>query len=147
MKTNVSKRINPARTLFQLAAKSLRTPVSHGHPELPAVGRFQIDFDGYKGITDLIGGDLFPASNPDGAPIESDLSEIALKLPAIDPNGGTVTTGELLDDAIDAHLDHRHPDWNDEEGAYGTLGIRFVPRLRITGKITRRYLSSRTSRV
>lgn len=147
MKTKVTTCINPAKALFRLAAKSLLAPAAHGHPEIPPVSRFHIDFEGFKGNTELIGGDLFPTSDLDGEPLESDHAEIALKFRTPDLRGKAVTVGEILDKAIEAHLAHRHPDWNDEEGAYGTLAICFVPRLRITGRITRRYLSSRTSRV
>ena len=136
---------NPAKALFQHIARVLLHPVANS--DIPPIGRFQIDFEGYKGITDLIGGDLFPAGDADGEPLDSELAEKALKRPATGTHNRSTTVGLLLDEAIEAHLAHRHPNWNDDEGAYGTLDICFVPRLRITGKITRRFLSSRTCKV
>jgi hypothetical protein len=136
-----------ARQLLRAIAGIFANPATHGHPDIPPLGRFQIDFDGYKGVSDFIGGDLFTAATLETRPVESDLAEKFLSIPANHPDGRKITLGEILDEAIEAHLRHRQPNWNDEEGAHGHLDIRFIPRLRITGKITRRFLSSRTSRV
>ena len=138
---------NPAKALFQHIARVLLNPAANGHPDIPPIGRFQIDFEGYKGITDFIGGDFFRATDPDGEAIESDITEEALKLPAVDAHNRAATIGLLLDEAIETHLAQRHPDWNDDEGAYDTLDICFAPRFRITGRISSRFLSSRTFRV
>ena len=75
-----------------------------------------------------------------------------LSIPANHPDGKKITLGEILDDTIEAHLRHRHPHRNNDESAHGHPDIRLSPRLRITGQITRRFVSSRfvssrTSRV
>jgi hypothetical protein len=106
-----------------------------------------IEFDGYQGLTDFIGGDLYPATNLTGDPIDSDQAEALLSSPVTDPNGKETTVGEILDAAVKAKLAQHRQDWNEEEGGYGHLDIHFNPRPRITGKITRRFVSSRTSRV
>jgi len=136
-----------ARQLLQAIAGIFANPAAHGHPDIPPLGRFQIDFDGYKGVSDFIGGDLFTAATLETHPVDSDQAETFLSIPANHPAGRKVTLGEILDEAIEAHLAHRHPAWTDEQGAHGHLDIHFIPRLRITGKITHRFLSSRTSRV
>lgn len=104
-----SMKTNPAKALFQQVGQILLDPISNGPSGIPPICRFQIDFEGYKGITDLIGGTLFPANDPDGEPIESDLAEQALKLPAVDTDDRITTVGILLDEAIAAHLAQRPP--------------------------------------
>ena len=101
---------NPAKALFQHIGRVLLNPAANGHPDIPPIGRFQIDFEGYKGITDFIGGDFFRATDPDGEAIESDITEEALKLPAVDAHDRATTIGLLLDEAIETYLAQRHPD-------------------------------------
>lgn len=143
--------MNPKTTtatqLLQSIAPILANPAAHGHPDIPPIGRFVIDFDGYRGITDFIGGDLYPVADVTGDPINSDFAEAFLSSPATNPDGSRRTIGQILDDAVEAKLTRHRQNWNEEEGAYGHLDIHFTPRLRITGKITRRFLSGRTSRV
>ena len=147
MPTTTTRRINPARALLRHIAPVLVDPNAPGHPDIPSVDRFQIDFDGYKGITDLICGNLFTFASIDKTPLVSDQAVALLATRIHDLHGKLTTIGGILDDALEAHLDHRHPGWNDEEGAHGTLDIRFMPRLRIAGTITRRFVASRTSRL
>ena len=140
-------KITIAQQLLQSVAPILTRPATHGHPDIPPIGRFVIDFDGYRGLTDFIGGDLYPAADVTGDPIHSDLAETLLNSPAIHPDGRETTLGEILDDAVEAKLIQHRRDWNEEEGAYGHLDIHFTPRLRIRGKITRRFISSRAIEV
>lgn len=46
---------NTANALFKQVAQVLLDPTSNENSRFPPVGRFPIDFEGYKGITDLIG--------------------------------------------------------------------------------------------
>lgn len=147
---------NPAKALFQIVASLLSNPAAHGHPACPSISRIQIDFDGYQGGADFIGGDLFRSASMDRNPIASDQAEALLNTRTIYPEGRTTTVGEILDEAIETHLAYRHPGWNCEVGAYGNLDIRFEsascrhgapPQIRIGGKITRRILTSRTSKI
>lgn len=139
--------MNPKKTtatqLLQSIAPILANPVAHGHPDIPPISRFVIDFDGYRGITDLIGGDFYLATAMDCHSLDSDQAEALLATKVL----GRTSVCEIFDEIVETHLAHRHPGWNDEEGAHGHLDLRFVPRLRIMGTITRRFHSSRTSKV
>lgn len=42
---------------------------AHTHTDILPLARFVIEFDGYKGTTDLIGGDLYLAADIDPRPL------------------------------------------------------------------------------
>ena len=79
--------------------------------------------------------------------LDLDSTKRLLSLPVTDSESRAITIGELLYQATETHLDCRHPEWTAAEGTFGTIDFRFVPRLRITGKITRRSISLLTSRL
>jgi hypothetical protein len=79
--------------------------------------------------------------------LDQNLTKKLLSLPATDSDSRAMTIGELLYEAAETHLDCRHPEWTAAEGTYGMIEFRFVPRLRITGMITRRSISLLTCRL
>ena len=137
----------PSRRLLASVAAVLRNPAAHGHPDLPPVRRYRVRFEGYQGQADMIGGELFAETASRRKPLDTNLTARLLKTPVTDPNGRATTIGELLHEAAETHLDHRHPEWTAAEGTYGMIEFRFVPRLRITGTITHRHITLLTSRL
>ena len=138
---------NPSIRLLAPVAAVLRNPAAHGHPDLPAIRRFRVRFEGYQGQADLIGGELFAATGSSRKAIDQNLTRKLLSLPVTDSESRVMTIGELLSEAAETHLDCRHPEWTAAGGIFGMIDFRFVPRLRITGTITRRSISLLTSRL
>jgi hypothetical protein len=128
-------------------AAVLRNPAAHGHSDLRPIRRYRVRFEGYQGQADLIGGELFAEAGSRRKALDQNLTKRLLSLPATDSDSRVMTIGELLYEAAETHLDHRHPEWSDAEGAYGLIDIRFVPRIRITGTIARRRITLLTSRL
>src|SRR5690606_12102070 len=105
---------NPAKALHRVLAPALLKLGAHGHPGISPVARFIIEFDGYQGLLDLIGGDLYPAASLDHYPLVPDQAELLFQPRVPGYKNGQTTSGELLNQAIEFHLDHRHPGWSDE---------------------------------
>ena len=137
----------PSIRLLAPVAAVLRNPAAHDHPDLPAIRRFRVRFEGYQGQADLIGGELFAESGSSRKALDQNLTKRFLSLPVTDSDSRAMTIGELLYEAAETHLDHRHPEWTAAEGTFGVIDVRFVPRLRITGTITRRHITLLTSRL
>jgi hypothetical protein len=116
-------------------------------PDLPPIRRYRVRFEGYQGQADLIGGELFAETGNRRKALDQNLTNKLLSLRVTDSDIRVMTIGELLYEAAETHLDCRHPEWTAAEGTFGTIDFRFVPRLRITGKITRRSISLLTSRL
>ena len=135
----------PKETFAALAV--LRNPAAHGHPHLPPIRRYRVRFEGYQGQADLIGGELFAETGSRRKALDQNLTKKLLSLPVTDPNGRETTIGGLSHETAETHLDHRYPEWTASEGAYGMIESRIVPRLRITGTITRRRITPLTSRL
>jgi len=95
----------------------------------------------------MIGGKLFSETASRRKPLDTNLTARLLKSPVTDPNGRLTTIGELLHEAAETHLDHRHPEWTAAEGTYGMVDLRIAPRLRITGTITHRHITLLASRL
>ena len=125
----------------------LRNPAAHGHPDLPPIRRYRVRFEGCQGSADLIGGELFAEAGNRRKALDVNLTDQLLSMPVTAPDDRETTIGNLLHEAAETHLDHRHPERTAAEGTYGTIDIRFVPRLRITGTITRRQITHLTSRM
>jgi hypothetical protein len=138
---------NPSIRLLAPVAAVLRNPAAHGHPDLPVIRRYRVRFQGYQGQADLIGGELFAEAGSCRKALDEDLTKRLLSLPATDSDSRVMTIGELLSEAAETHLDCRHPEWTAAGGIFGMIDFRFVPRLRITGTITRRSISLLTSRL
>ena len=132
---------NPSIRLLAPVAAVLRNPAAHGHPDLPSIRRYRVRFEGYQGQADLIGGELFAEAGSRRKALDQNLTKRLLSLPATDSDSRAMTIGELLYEAAETHLDHRHPEWTAAEGTYGMIDFRFVPRLRITGTITHRSIT------
>ena len=79
--------------------------------------------------------------------LDQDSTKKFLSVPATDSDSRVMTIGELLYEAAETHLDCRHPEWTACEGTFGVIDFQFVPRLRITGTITRRRITLLTSRL
>ena len=137
----------PSIRLLAPVAAVLLNPAAHGHPDLPAIRRYRVRFEGYQRQADLIGGELFAETGSSRKALDQNLTKRLLSLPATDSDSRVMTIGELLFEAAETHLDCRHPEWTAAEGTYGTIDFRFVPRLRITGTITRRHITLLTSRL
>jgi hypothetical protein len=137
----------PSIRLLAPVAAVLRNPAANGHPDLPPIRRYRVRFQGYQGQADLIGGELYAESGSRRKALDQDLTKRLLSLPVTDSDSRAMTIGELLSEAAETHLDCRHPEWTAAEGMYETMDFRFVPRLRITGMITRRSISLLTSRL
>ena len=137
----------PSLRLLAPAAAALRNPAAHGHPDHPAIRRYRVRFEGYQGQADLIGGELYAETGSRRKALDADLTDRLINLPVTDSDSRAMTIGELLCEAAETHLDCRHPEWTAAEGTYGMIDFRFVPRLRITGMITRRRITLLTSRL
>ena len=137
----------PSIRLLAPAAAVLRNPAAHGHPDLPPIRRYRVRFEGYQGQADLIGGELYAETGSSRKALDLDVTTKLLSLPATHSDSRVMTIGELLYEAAETHLDCRHPEWTAAEGTYGMIEFRFVPRLRITGTITRRSISLLTCRL
>ena len=111
--------------------------IEGSHPDLPVIRRFRVRFQGYQGQADLIGGELYAETGSSRKALDLDVTKRLLSLRVTDSDSRAMTIGELLYEAAETHLDCRHPEWTAAEGTFGVIGIRFVPRLRITGKIMR----------
>ena len=133
--------------LLASVAAVLRNPAAHGYPGLPSIRSCRVRFEGYQGQADLIGGELFAETGSRRKPLDQNLTKRLLSLPVTDSDSRVMTIGELLSEAAETHLDCRHPEWTAAEGTYGMIDFRFVPRLRITGMITRRSISLLTCRL
>ena len=137
----------PSIRLLAPVAAVLRNPAAHGHPDLPPIRRYRVRFEGYQRQADLIGGELFAETGSRRKALDQNLTKKLLSLPVTDSDSRAMTIGELLCEAAETHLDCRHPEWTAAEGTYGMIDFRFVPRLRITGTITRRRITLLTSRL
>ena len=138
---------NPSIRLLAPMAAVLRNPAAHGHPDLPSIRRFRVRFEGYQGQADLIVGELFGETGRSRKALDQNLAKRLLSLRVTDSESRVMTIGELLFQAAETHFDCRHPEWTAAEGTYGMIDIRFMPRLRITGTITRRSITLLTSRL
>jgi hypothetical protein len=137
----------PSIRLLAPVAAVLRNPAAHGHPDLPPIRRDHVRFDGYQRQADQIGGELFAEAGSRRKALDQNLTKRLLSLPATDSDSRVMTICKLLSEAAETHLDCRHPEWTAAEGTYGMIDFRFVPRLRITGTITRRTITLLTSRL
>jgi hypothetical protein len=137
----------PSIRLLAPVAAVLRNPAAHGHPDLPSIRRYRVRFEGYQGQADLIGGELFGETGSRRKALDLDSTKRLLSLPVTDSDSRAMTIGELLSEAAETHLDCRHPEWTAADGTYGVIDFQFVPRLRITGTITRRSITLLTSRL
>ena len=137
----------PSIRLLAPVAAVLRNPAANGHPDLPPIRRYRVRFQGYQGQADLIGGELYAESGSRRKALDQDLTKRLLSLPATDSDGRVMTIGELLYEAAETHLDHRHPELTAAEGTYDTIEFRFVPHLCITGSITVRRITLVTTRL
>jgi hypothetical protein len=106
----------PSIRLLAPVAAVLRDPAAHGHPDLPPIRRFRVRFQGYQGQADLIGGELFAETGSRRKPLDQDSTKKLLSLPVTDSDSRVMTIGELLHEAAETHLDHRHPEWTAAEG-------------------------------
>jgi hypothetical protein len=137
----------PSLRLLAPVAAVLRNPAAHGYPDLPAIRRYRVRFEGYQRQADLIGGELYAETGSRRKALDQNLTNRLLSLPVTDSDSRVMTNGELLYEAAETLLDHRHPEWTAAEGTFGVIDFRFVPRLRITGTITRRRITLLTSRL
>jgi hypothetical protein len=90
---------------------------------------------------------LFAEAGSRRKALDQNSTKRLLSLPVTDPDGRVMTIGELLSEVAETLLDCRHPEWTAAEGTFGVIDIRFVPRLRITGTITRRSITLATTRL
>jgi hypothetical protein len=109
----------PSIRLLAPVAAVLRNPAAHGHPDLPSIRRYRVRFEGYQGQADLIGGELFGETGSRRKALDLDSTKRLLSLPVTDSDSRAMTIGELLYEAAETHLDHRHPEWTAAEGTFG----------------------------
>ena len=122
---------------------------NRGHPELPPVVRFRTRFDANSSGVDYIGGEWF-ALGDSKTPLATGTVPMIGRLPVPSerlPNGRVPDIDDLLIELIEDHLDYRHPEWTSGEGSYGLVSIRLHPQPRISGHVTRRFISTKTYRV
>ena len=106
----------PSLRLLTPVAAVLRNPAAHGHPDLPPIRRYRVRFEGYQRQADLIGGELFAETGSSRKALVQNLTMKLLSLPVTDSDSRVMTIGELLHEAAETHLDHRHPEWTAAEG-------------------------------
>lgn len=149
MKTRHS--MKPYLRQLREVCRLLRTPEPTEFGQMPAVHCYQATFEANRGTVDHIGGAWF-TRNEQG-PVEPLTPEWQKQLgglivPVSDPPYTRRSTlNDRIMSIIEDHLDHRHPTWADQEGSSGSITILIGPHPKISGRIIRRHIATRTLRV
>ena len=93
--------------------------------DIPAAIRADVTFDSCAGSGQITGTELFGFGD---RALATDDAARFLNILISAPGGARIPTGKLLEGAVLALLEVRHPGWADEEGCTGTVEISWQPR-------------------